>query len=301
MAARSRRIGFLCLLLAALLLLCVLAAGCAKKKKSAAPGGKSGCVKGQLQTVKKGKLTVATDNPAFPPWFGGTPPPGSPWKISDPASGQGFESAVVYAIAKKLGLKKGDVVWVVVPFEQSFKPGTKHFDFDVNQVSYTADRAKSVDFSDSYYDVNQGLVGIKGKPITTAKSIADLKGYKLGAQLGTTSYDYITNKIKPSKKPAVYSTSNDVNSGLKAGQIDGIVVDLPTAFYITGSGQVANSVIVGQFPTEATPEHFGLVFEKGLGLVSCVNKALASLKSDGTLDKLRGEWLSNKGGAPVLK
>ena len=221
--------------------------------------------------------------------------------MSDPTSGQGFESAVAYAVADKLGFPKSEVKWVVVPFDQSFKPGSKSFDFDVNQISYTPQRAKSVDFSDSYYDVNQALVGIKGTSITKAKTIADLKSHKLGVQLGTTSYDYVNKNVKPDKKPAVYSNSNDVNSGLKSHGVEGIVTDLPTAYYITGAEQVPNSVIVGQFPTVGTPEHFGLVLAKGSALTPCVNKALADLKAAGTLASIQREWLSTKTSVPTLK
>jgi polar amino acid transport system substrate-binding protein len=276
----------------AVAVLALAAAGCggSSKSSSSTEAASASCDKDELTLVQKGQLTIGTDNPAFPPWFGGTPPKGSMWKVSDPTSGQGFEGAVAYAVAKQLGFDKDAVKWVVVPFDQAFKPGSKSFDFDINQVSYTPQRAKSVDFSDSYYDVNQALVGVKGTPITSAKSIADLKKYKLGVQ-----------KIKPSQKPSVYNTSSDVNSGLKAKQIDGIVVDLPTAFFITGAGQVPNSVVVGQFPTEKTPEHFGLVLAKDSKLTPCVDKALASLKSSGTLAKLQREWLSNKVSAPVLK
>jgi polar amino acid transport system substrate-binding protein len=284
-------------------MLAATAAGCggSDKSSSSTSAASASCDKDKLALVEDGQLTIGTDNPAFPPWFGGTPPKGSMWKISDPTSGQGFEGAVAYAVAKKLGFDKGDVKWVVVPFDQSFKPGSKSFDFDINQVSYTPQRAKSVDFSHSYYNVNQALVGVKGTPITSAKSAADLKNYKLGVQIGTTSYDYVVNKIKPSKKPSVYNSSSDVNSGLKAKQIDGIVVDLPTAFFITGAEQVPNSVVVGQFPTERTPEHFGLVLAKDSELTPCVDEGLASLKSDGTLAKIQREWLSTKVNAPVLK
>lgn len=290
-------------LCAAVAALAVAAAGCGGSKSassSTTSAGASSCGKSDVALVKSGQLTVGTDNPAFPPWFGGTPQKGSTWKVSDPYSGQGFESAVTYAVAKKLGFAKGEVKWVAVPFEQSFKPGSKNFDLDVNQVSYTPERATSVDFSDSYYNVNQALVGLKGTPITSAKSVADVKKYKLGAQIGTTSYAYIKNTIKPSKQPSVYNTSNDVNSALKAHQIDGIVVDLPTAFYITAV-QIPNATIVGQFPTVGTPEHFGMVLAKGSKLTPCVNKALASLKSDGTLQKIQTEWLSSKANAPVFK
>jgi polar amino acid transport system substrate-binding protein len=289
----------LTLLVGPAILLAFLASACGGSKKSSASKS-SGCSVADLNLVKTGQLTIGTDNPAFPPWFGGSPPKGSMWKVSDPNSGQGFESAVAYAVTGKLGFKKSDVHWVVVPFEQSFKPGSKSFDFDANQISFTAARAKSVDFSNSYYDVNQALVGLKGTPITTAKTTADVKKYKLGAQIGTTSYDYIKNNIKPNQQPSVYNTSNDVNSGLKAHQIDGIVVDLPTAFYITAV-QIPQATIVGQFPTVGTPEHFGLVLAKGNSLTSCVNKALASLKADGTLAKIQQEWLSSKANAPVLK
>ena len=290
----------LTLLVGVVALLAATAAGCGGSKKSSSKTG-SGCSKNQLNLVSSGKLTVGTDNPAFPPWYSGTPPKGSVWKISDPASGQGFESAVAYAVAKKLGFSKSEVKWVVVPFEQSFRPGSKNFDFDINQISFSSQRAKAVDFSASYYNVNQALVGAKGTSITSVKNKTDVKKYKLGVQLGTTSYQYVIKNIKPDKQPSVYNNSTDVTSALKAHQIDGLVVDLPTAFFITGSGEVPNSVVVGQFPTVGTPEHFGMVFAKGNSLVSCVNDALASLKSDGTLAKTQREWLSNKASAPVLK
>jgi polar amino acid transport system substrate-binding protein len=285
------------------LLVVLLAAACGSTKKSApakTAGGNS-CSPSQLNLVKKGQLTVATDNPAYPPWFGGGSPKGSTWKINDPSTGKGYESAVTYAVAKQLGFPRSAVTWVVVPFEQLFKPGKSNFDFDVNQVSVTPERKQSVTFSDSYYNTNQALIGIKGTPITKVKTRADLKSYKLGAQIGTTSYSYIVKNIKPDKQPAVYNNSNDVNSGLKTHGIDGIVVDLPTAFIITGAEEVPNSVVVGRFPTIGGKEHLGLVFEKGNDLVTCVNKALATLKSNGTLAQIQNEWISSKANAPVLK
>jgi polar amino acid transport system substrate-binding protein len=286
-------------LLGATALLATLAAGCGGGSKKAAPKSSS-CATDKLNLVKSGQLTVGTDNPSFPPWIAGTAPKGSIWKGSYPYSGKGFESAVAYAVAGKLGFKKSQVKWVVVPFEQSFKPGSKNFDFDINQVSFTPERAKAVDFSSSYYDVNQALIGYKGAPITKVKTSAGVKKYKLGVQIGTTSYSYVTKNIKPDKQPSVYNTSTDVNSALKAHQIDGIVVDLPTAFYITAV-QIPQATIVGQFPTVGTPEHFGLVLAKGNTLTSCVDKALASLRSDGTLAKIQHQWLASYAGAPVLK
>jgi polar amino acid transport system substrate-binding protein len=284
------------------IILAALAAGCggstAKSTDTTATAQAASCDKSSLELVTPGQLTIGTDNPAYPPWFGGSEV--KPWKISNPASGQGFESAVAYAVAKQLGFSNGEVKWIVVPFNNAFRPGPKDFDFDINQISYAPERAKAVDFSDSYYDVNQSLVAQKGAKITSVKTVADLKGYKLGAQIGTTSYKYIVNTIKPTQKPSVYDTSNDTISGLKAKQIDGIVVDLPTGFYISAV-EVPNGVIVGQFPTVGTPEHFGMVFQKGNSLVGCVNKALSTLRSDGTLAKIQTEWLSSKVHAPVLR
>jgi polar amino acid transport system substrate-binding protein len=289
-----RRILALCLVLAL--------AGCGgSSNKSASGGGTTGgaasCVKASLPLVHSGQLTVGTDNPAFPPWFGGQAK--SPWKVSDPRSGQGFESAVAYAVAKKLGFANTDVNWIVVPFNTSFAPGPKKFDFDINEISYTPARAKVVGFSDSYYNVNQAVVAKQGTPIARATSTADLQPYKLGAQIGTTSYQYIKDFIKPSKQPAVFDTNDAAVAALKNGQIDGLVVDLPTAFYVTAA-QVPNSKIVGQFPTGNAGERFGMVFEKGNVLVGCVNHALTQLKQDGTLQKIQEKWLAKVGGAPIL-
>jgi polar amino acid transport system substrate-binding protein len=293
------RRSFALLLVAAL---AFAAAGCGGSSKKAAVGSTSSspsvCDKGNLSLVNTGQLTVGTDNPAYPPWFGGTEK--KPWKVSDPNSGQGFESAVAYAVAGKLGFSKSEVKWIVVPFNTSFAPGPKKFDFDINEISYTAARAKVVDFSDSYYDVNQAIVVKKGTKIAGAKSVAALKPYKLGVQLGTTSYQYIKDNIKPSKQPAVYDTNDAAVAALKNGQTDALVVDLPTAFYVTAA-QVPNSEILGQFPTSASGEHFGMVFQKGSSLVGCVDKGLSELKADGTLKSIQVKWLSKAAGAPVLK
>jgi polar amino acid transport system substrate-binding protein len=292
--------------LLAALLLAIVAAGCGgEDDEDAAPttapaetaAAADDCAKENLELVTSGKLTIATDNPAYPPWFGG--PEKAPWKISDPRSGQGFESAVAYAVAEELGFQRGDVEWIVVPFNNSFKPGPKNFDFDINQISYSDERAQAVDFSDSYYDVNQAVVALNSSPIANAKSIADLKDARLGAPVGTTSYQYIVDNVKPDQQPRVYDTNNDAISAVKAKQIDGIVVDLPTAFFITAA-QLENSKIVGQFPAAGEQERFGMVFEKGSSLVDCVNQALASLKDSGRLDEIQQEWLSDKASAPVL-
>jgi len=260
--------------------------------------GLNPCAKDQMQLVNSGKLTIGTDNPAYPPWYGGAPE--GQWKISNPASGKGFESAVAYAVAKQLGFTPDEVEWTVVPFNNSFKPGSKDFDFDINQISYTQKRAQSVDFSDSYYDVNQSVVALKDSSIADATSLADLKDATLGAPVGTTSYDYITQNIQPSKQPQVYDTLDAGVAALKAHQIDGLVVDLPTAFYVTAV-QVPNGKIVGQFPTVGSQEYFGMVLQKDSPLTACINDALALLKSDGTLPQVQKTWLSDKVSAPVLQ
>jgi polar amino acid transport system substrate-binding protein len=251
------------------------------------------------KTVSAGKITVGTDNPAFPPWFGGNPH--SPWKVSDPRSGKGFESAVAYAVAKQVGYGPAQVQWVYTPFNKSYAPGPKSFDFDINEISYTPDRAKVVDFSDSYYDVVQAIVVRKGTPIATVRSIGGLRKYKLGVQIGTTSYNTIVKQIRPSSQPAVYDTNDKAVFALKTKQIDALVVDLPTAFYVTAV-QVPNSKILGQFPNIGkNPEHFGMVFQKGNPLRACVNKALAALRASGALKRIQQTWLSKVVGVPVLK
>jgi polar amino acid transport system substrate-binding protein len=255
-----------------------------------------GCGVSNLNLLTPGTLTLATDNPAYPPWWGGTPK--NPWKTSYPYSGKGYESAVAYEVAKRLGFARSKVTWTPVPFLKSFAPGKKPFDFYLAQVSYKPIRARAVSFSRSYYDVNQAVVGLKGKPIAKVKTIAGLKPYKFGVPLGTTSYDYVVSYIKPSQKPKVYNTLDLAVTALKNGQIDGLVVDFPSTGYITGV-QVPNSVVVGRLPTKGKQEHFGLLFQKGNSLVSCVNKALAAMKADGTLKRLESKWLA--GDAPLLK
>jgi polar amino acid transport system substrate-binding protein len=280
----------------------LLLAGCAPEEQARTGGGgqPASCERSQLNLVQEGQLTIGTDNPAFPPWFGGGTPQGSPWEINDPATGEGFESAVAYAVAEELGFSEDEVEWVEVPFNQSFKPGPKDFDFDINQISYVPARDEAVDFSESYYDVNQALVAVDGTPIANATSLEDLGQYKLGAQVGTTSFDYIEQNIQPEQDPAVYDTNNDAIRALENGQVDGIVVDLPTAFFITAV-QLDNGAIVGQFPTVGQQEYFGMVFEDGNPLVECVNQALDRLKEDGTLQSIQQEWLADKTDAPVLE
>jgi polar amino acid transport system substrate-binding protein len=277
--------------------LALIAAGAASGTSRAAAAS---CGKSDLSLVSSGTLTIGTDNPAYPPWYAGGSPKGSKWKINDPSTGKGFESAVAYAVAKQLGFSKAEVAWTYVPFNRAFAPGKKSFDFDINQISFTPARAKVVTFSSSYYDVNQAVVVVKGTKIASIKSVAGLQPFKLGAQLGTTSYEFITSRIKPSQKPAVYPQNAGAVQALKNHQIDGLVVDLPTAFYVTAV-QVPNSKILGQFPTTGGGEHFGMVFAKGNPLATCVDGALAKLRSSGALTKIQHAWLAKATGAPILK
>jgi polar amino acid transport system substrate-binding protein len=283
-------------LLTAIVVLAATAAGVS----AAAHPTVSAIANGSCPTLKSGKLTVGTDNPAYPPWYaGGTKT--SKWKINDPATGKGYESAVAYAIAAKLGYARTQVVWTYVPFNRAFAPGTKPFDFDINQISHTPARAKVVDFSKSYYDVNQAIVVNKGTKIAAVRSIKGLAAYKIGAELGTTSYAFIKSRIKPTQSPAVFNSNAAVVLALKNKQIDALVVDLPTAFYIVAA-QIPNGKILGQFENNGTTtDHFGVVLAKGNPLTACVNNAVTSLRSNGTLKRLQGLWLAKATGAPILK
>jgi len=264
----------------------------------ATPAAIPGCAKGNLNLLNDGKLTLGTDNPAFNPWFAG----GSKdkdWELNDPSNGKGYEPAVAYEIAKRLGFTRAQVTWDAVPFLRSFAPGKKPFDWYMAQVSVAPARKKAVTFSASYYNVNQAVVGLKAAPISKVRSLAGLKRYKLGAQVGTTSYAYITKFIRPSQSPAVYDSNADAVAALKNKQIDGLVVDFPSTGYITAV-QVPTSSVVGRLPQQGAQEVFGLVFQKGNSLANCVNKAIRALRSDGTLRRLDARWLG-KTGAPILK
>ncbi|MGN5378312.1 ABC transporter substrate-binding protein [Streptomyces lasalocidi] len=281
---------------AATVALLATAVGCAPQPdgKASAPASGSAaksCAPGKLATRTSGKLTIATDEPAYEPWF----------QDDKPADGKGFESAVAYAVAKQLGYGKNAVVWQSVPFNKAFAPGIKTFDFDINQVSISDERKKAVDFSSGYYDVRQAVIALKGSKAAKASSIADLKGLKLGAQVGTTSLDYITDVVKPKQEAAAFAKNDQAKSALKNGQVDAIVVDLPTAFYIT-SAEVTDAKIVGQFENQGgTPEQFGLVLDKGSALTPCVSGAVDALRKDGTLARLEKQWLSDAVDAPVFK
>ncbi|MEU7133305.1 ABC transporter substrate-binding protein [Streptomyces sp. NPDC046261] len=287
---------------AALALLLAAAAGCAPQEDTdtAKPPGSpaaqaAACAKGRLATRTAGKLTVGTDKPAYAPWFSG-----------DPANGKGFESAVAYAVADKLGYGRSEVVWQTVPFNTSVAPGAKKFDFDINQVSISDERRRAVDFSSGYYDVRQAVIALKTSDAAKATTVAGLRHARLGAQVGTTSLDIVDDVIKPDRRPAVFQKNDYAKTALKNGQVDAIVVDLPTAFFIT-SAEVPEAKIVGQFdPKDAQraaggrQERFGLVLDKGSPLTGCVSNAVDALREEGTLARLEKRWLAESVGAPVL-
>ncbi len=258
------------------------------------------CARENLALVTDGTLTIGTDNPAYPPYFD-TDPADPAWELGNPTNGKGFESAVAYAIAGELGFSADEVTWVAVKFDNSYAPGPKTFDFDINQVSYTSERAQAVDLSDGYYFLSQSLVAVGGTPIAGATSIAELADYQFGAQVGTTSYDTIVEVIKPTKEPRVYDSNDAAIEALKNKQIDGLVVDLPTAFFVTAV-QVDGGVIVGQFPpASGDQEYFSLVLAKDSPLTACVNQAIGALLADDRLDQITQEWLADKANAPVLQ
>lgn len=250
----------------------------------------SACAKGSMATLTANKLTIGTDDPAYSPYF----------IDNTPSNGKGFESAVAYAVAKQLGYAPSDVTWKVKHFDSVVAGNVSDVDFDINQVSITADRAKVVDFSDGYYDVNQAVVAVKGGSGASATSISALKQLKLGAQSATTSLTWINDVVQPTQTPQVYNSTNDAIHALEAKQIDAIVVDLPTAFYITAA-QMNDGVIVGQAKTGGTTgDQFGLVLKKNSPLTTCVNEAITALKSSGELQSITDKWLSSSAGAPYL-
>jgi polar amino acid transport system substrate-binding protein len=244
----------------------------------------------------EGSLTVGTDQPVFQPWFGGT---GTyeDWEadpdfgIGNPASGEGYESEVTYAIAEQMGFSQDEVAWTPLGFNESYKPGPKDFDFYIGQVAILPERAEAVTFSDGYYHASQALVAKKGTPIADATTIEELKGYKLGAQVGTTSFIALEEVVQPDQEISVFNQSVDVIQALNNGQIDGYVVDAPTAYVNVLIEEVENGVVVGQFAGEG--EDFGLVLDQGNTLVECVNIAIGELDADGTLAALEEQYLGD--------
>lgn len=241
-------------------------------------------------TITAGKLTIGTGNPAY-----------SPWVIDDaPETGKGFESAVAYAISKKLGYAPSDVIWVRTTFDEAIAPGLKNFDLNLQQYSITEERRANIDFSTPYYATSQVVVTVAGSPAASAKSIADLKGYLIGAATGTTSFNAIGSVIKPTQAALAFNSNDDAKAALSNGQVDAIVLDLPTALYASCC-ELDGGTIVGQLPTADKGDQFGIVLDKGSKLTAAVSKAIDELRADGTLAKLEERWLTADAGVPVLK
>jgi polar amino acid transport system substrate-binding protein len=296
----------------ALAALALLGAACAPEETPAAGTGPTAPTGGgemsaaecttahEADFTAPGTLTVGTGNPAFPPWWEGGETDAHPeWAFDDPYLLQGFEGAFVGAVADRMGFASSEIEFVPVKFNKSFAPGDTDYDFVLQQISYTDERAQAVDFSDSYYDVNQALVSVKGSSIEGATSLAELQGAVLGAPLGTTSFDYVEQNIQPTEDPKVFEDLNGAVQALKNGQVDGIVVDLPSAFFVTAV-QIPKGVIVGQFPTVGSQEYFAAAFELGSGVRECVNLAIGELRADGTLEAIQQEWLADNASAPVI-
>jgi len=248
------------------------------------------CPAGALTTRTPGKLTIGTDNPAYPPWF----------VDNKPANGKGFEAAVAYNVAERLGYPAPNVTWTQVPFNNAIAPGPKTYDFDINQFSITPERKQAVDFSSAYYLVRQTVITTKGSKLAGVTTIAGLKDAQLGAQVGTTSLQAVNELIKPTAKAQVFNSNDDAKKALQNGTVDGLVVDLPTAFYMTGA-ELDNGLIVGQLPQVGVPEQFGLVLDKDSPLTECVTDAVDELRQDGTLAVLEKTWLAGTSGAPELQ
>jgi polar amino acid transport system substrate-binding protein len=256
------------------------------------------CAKDSLEVMTPGTLTIGADNPAFPPYFSDDPPDPD-WEIGNPNNGKGFESTVAYEIAKRLGFEADEVTWVPVAFNSAIAPGDKPYDMYLTQVSYSEERAEAIDLSDGYLDQSQTVIALADNPIASVTSVEGLKAFRLGAPVGTTSYDYIVENIQPTTEPSVYDTLDAAIQALAVDQIDGVLVDLPTAFYATAV-QLENGTIVGTLPTVGEVEHFSVALDKDSPLTDCVNTAIAAMKADGTLQAITDEWITGAG-APELE
>jgi polar amino acid transport system substrate-binding protein len=285
------------MLITMVLALALVAAACSSDSEdSDTADANASCDVADLNLVTAGTLTVATGEPAFPPWVGTTDGEG----FDDPTSTLGFEAGLVYALAAELGFADSDVAWTRIGFNEAIAPGPKDWDFNLQQYSITADRDEVVDFSNPYYVTKQALVVYPDSPYASATTIDDLKTAILGAQIGTTSLDFIEDVIKPDTKPNVYDENVDLEAAMNAGQIDGLVLDLPTGYFVTAV-QVEGSIIAGQFESEAAePDEYGMLFADGNPLVACVNTALETLRSNGTLQELEDTYLTQGGGIPVI-
>jgi polar amino acid transport system substrate-binding protein len=293
------------------LVLSLLAAACAPEDGSDTPGEfrtAANClqvnrdylyVRGANLAIRA--LTVATGDPAFPPWWeGGTTDEHPEWDLNDPYLGKGYEGALTFEVAERLGFSEDQVRFVPLDRRASFAPGEMDFDFAIRQISDDAEHMEGVDFSEGYYDAEQALVSVRGSPIVGVTSLEELKDAALGASIGTTSLDYVEDGIQPSTPPTAYDDLSAAVQGLRSGRVDGIVADLPSASYIAEE-QIPEGVLVGRLPAAGSQEHFAMAFERGSTIVECVDLALEEVKRDGTLDEIRREWLSDEINAPLIE
>jgi polar amino acid transport system substrate-binding protein len=241
--------------------------------------------------VTDGKLTIATGEPAYYPYV-----------IDDaPESGEGFEAAVAYAIAEELGFAAEDVVWVRTGFDEAIAPGPKSFDINIQQYTITPERLESVDFSSPYYAADQAVITVEGSAAAGATSIADLQGLLIGAATGTTSLAAVEQVIQPTAGAQVFNSNDDAKLALESGQVDAIVVDVPTAFYITGV-ELDGGLIVGSLPEiEGATDEWGVLLAKDSPLTDEVTAAVDALRDNGTLDALVAEWLGADQGVNELQ
>ena len=276
--------------LAALTAVATLAAitACAPVSNRTATPTSDKCSKNVLGTIYPGIFTFGTDQPVYPPWYMG----------DNPASGEGYEAAVAYAVADKMKYVRDDVRWVRVPFNAALAPGPKTFDANLSEFSITEQRRAAVDFSSPYFDVTQAVVTVKSSPAATVKTVHELRTLRLGVQVGTTSYTAATS-VEGDVPVEVYNTNGDAKLALSNGEIDALVADLPTAFAV--ANELRNGLMVGQLPSAANDvEQLGIVLDKGSPLTRCVSWAIDTLRDDGTLGKLEHRWLTGAGKAPVL-
>jgi polar amino acid transport system substrate-binding protein len=268
----------------------VLSACSSSDEGGSASGDSTTCSPDSLQTVEAGVLTIATGEPAYYPWV-----------IDDaPESGEGFEAAVAYAVAAQLGYDQSAVKWVRTTFDAAIAPGPKTFDFNLQQYSITDERKQVVDFSSPYYKSNQAIVSFKGSKIEGVTTLQGLKdaGAKLGAAVSTTSLDVIETNL--GLKASVFNDNAAAVTALKNKQIDGLVVDLPTAFYLSAV-EVPNGIIVGQIDgSDSGDQGFGLLLSKDNPITSCVSQAVDAIRDNGTLASITAQWLADSAGAPVL-
>ncbi|MAT04430.1 MAG: amino acid ABC transporter substrate-binding protein [Acidimicrobiaceae bacterium] len=247
-----------------------------------------------LPLVQEGMLTVATGETVFPPWMGAGED-----DFDDPTTGTGYEGALVFALAEEMGFTADQVTFVRTGFDEVIAPGDKDWDFNIQQYSITEDRDEVVDFSDGYYEVDQAIIGAADSPAASATSIADLKPLRIGAAIGTTSLDYAEQVIDPDGDVQVYDDNSAAKAAFDAGQVDAIVFDLPTAYYITAV-EITDASVIGILPPGESADELGMLFEEGNPLVPCVNAALQTLSDNGTLDAIEQEWLAAGGDIPTL-